>query len=66
MNDKMITVAVEPVIEIERHRCTAAANHQLTINCNGDMVAVMTVVICVVDVMQDHSSSHDPREPAGR
>ena len=27
VNGKMITVAVEPVTEIERHRSTAAVNH---------------------------------------
>ena len=32
----------------------------------ADMVVIMTVIIYVVDVMQDHSSSHDPQEPAGR
>ena len=26
----------------------------------ADIVVIMTVVICVVGVVQDHSSSHDP------
>ena len=38
----------------------------MTVIIYGVMVTIMIVIIYAVDVVQDHSSSHDSREPAGR